>query len=112
MRDEPPAGPEPSALPKRQRPGSTPPARPLPPRDRLPPRVPPKPPMLHYAKPKDHPFVRWLRHRRDFVLEELTAYRRVGMAILVGIVFLAACLLLIMLRMPRTSSALFRLFSQ
>jgi len=66
--------------------------------------------MLHYAKPKDHPFVRWLRHRRDFFLEELTAYRRMGMALLVGFFFVAACLLLLLLRSPRTAGALLRLF--
>src|SRR5687768_13860740 len=111
MRDESPAGPEPSALPRSRR-NSRSPAHPRPLRDRLPPRVAPKPAMLHYAKPKDHPFMRWLRHRRDFVFEELVAYRRMGMALLVGVVFLAAVLLLVMLRMPRTSSALFRLFGQ
>ena len=41
---------------------------------------------------------------------ELAAYRRMGMALLVGVIFVAACLLLMVLRYPRTSALIFRLF--
>jgi hypothetical protein len=54
---------------------------------------------------KGHRFARWLRHRREFLLEELVAYRRMAMAVLVGIILL---LLLMVLRMPRTTASLLR----
>jgi hypothetical protein len=51
-----------------------------------------------------------VRHRREFLLEELASYRRVGMAVLIGLIFLAAFLLLMVMRRPRSGGMLFRLF--
>jgi len=51
---------------------------------------------------------RWLRHRREFLLEELAAYRRVVAVVLTGLVIL----FIYSLRFLRLWIRLFHVFSQ
>lgn len=73
------------------------------------PALPPRPAMLPYAKPRETRVQRWLRHKREFLREELAAWRRMGTAVLVGVIFVVVCLLIVASRVPRTSSAILRL---
>ena len=69
--------------------------------------TPSKLPVLPYAKPREHRLVRWLRYKREFLLEELVAWKQAAIAVLIGILIVVSFLLY---SFPRTTFRLVRFF--
>src|SRR4051812_46705860 len=81
--------------------------RPRPPRRRelTPPRRPPdvtarKVPAPPYGKTRERPLARWLRRKREFLREELVAWKRMGIAVAVTVIVVVA---FVLFKFPRTT---------
>lgn len=59
------------------------------------------------SKPRGHRFARWLRYKREFLSEELTAYKQVAIAIVVGILIVLSFMVI---KLPRTTMRLIEYF--
>ena len=64
------------------------------------------PPLLNYGRAPEHPVRRWLRLKREFLAEEMIAYRQVGISVVFGLVVA----FFFVLRYPRLLRLVWKLF--